>query len=129
MAARRRTITSLQVDAARAFDYCRRGIEEKTLAPWNGAPAGWIDNFYRRRGYIPALREGEEETDPNVHGFERRQPIAVTLGTAYDEWCLSRIASFRGDEENAAKYLRLSYRMKPTPLLGSVSRPSIKQWT
>ena len=102
----------LSVDADRAFDYCRRGIEEKTLAPWNGAPAGWIDDFYRRRGYIPALREGEEETDPNVHGFERRQPIAVTLGTAYDEWCLSRIAAFRGDKENAAKYLRLSYNYR-----------------
>ncbi|MBO7498931.1 MAG: GH92 family glycosyl hydrolase [Bacteroidaceae bacterium] len=102
----------LKVDADRAFDYCRRGIEEKTLAPWNGAPAGWIDDFYRRRGYIPALREGEEETDPNVHGFERRQPIAVTLGTAYDEWCLSRIAAFRGDKENAAKYLRLSYNYR-----------------
>lgn len=102
----------LSVDADRAFDYCRRGIEEKTLAPWNGAPAGWIDDFYRRRGYIPALREGEEETDPNVHGFERRQPIAVTLGTAYDEWCLSRIADFRGDKENAAKYLRLSYNYR-----------------
>ena len=102
----------LKVDADRAFDYCRRGIEEKTLAPWNGAPAGWIDDFYRRRGYIPALREGEEETDPNVHGFERRQPIAVSLGTAYDEWCLSRIADFRGDKENAAKYLRLSYNYR-----------------
>jgi predicted alpha-1,2-mannosidase len=102
----------LSVDADRAFDYCRRGIEEKTLAPWNGAPAGWIDDFYRRRGYIPALREGEEETDPNVHGFERRQPIAVTLGTAYDEWCLSRIADLRGDKENAAKYLRLSYNYR-----------------
>ena len=102
----------LQVDADRAFEYCRRGIEEKTLAPWCGNPAGWIDDFYKQHGYIPALNEGEKETDPNVHGFENRQPVAVTLGTSYDEWCLSRIAQWRGDEENRQKYLRLSYNYR-----------------
>ena len=102
----------LQVDADRAFEYCRRGIEEKTLAPWCGNPAGWIDDFYKQHGYIPALNEGEQETDPNVHGFEKRQPVAVTLGTSYDEWCLSRIAQWRGDEENRQKYLRLSYNYR-----------------
>ena len=102
----------LKVDADRAFDYCRRGIEEKTLAPWCGKPAGWIDQFYKEHGYIPALHEGEQETDPNVHGFEKRQPVAVTLGTSYDEWCLSRIAQWRGDEEAQRKYLRLSYNYR-----------------
>lgn len=102
----------LQVDADRAFEYCRRGIEEKTLAPWCGNPAGWIDDFYKQHGYIPALNEGEKETDPNVHGFEKRQPVAVTLGTSYDEWCLSRIAQWRGDEANRQKYLRLSYNYR-----------------
>ena len=102
----------LKVDADRAFEYCRKGIEEKTLAPWSGNPAGWIDNFYKEHGYIPALRDGEKENDPNVSGFEKRQPIAVTLGTAYDEWCLSRIAEFRGDTEAKDKYLRLSYNYR-----------------
>ena len=103
----------LEVDAERAFEYCRRGIEEKTLAPWSGRPAGdGIDKFYKEKGYIPALAKGEEETDPNVHGFEKRQPVAVTLGTSYDEWCLSRIAEFLGKEEEAAKYLALSYNYR-----------------
>lgn len=102
----------LRVDADRAFEYCRKGIEEKTLAPWCGKPAGWIDDFYKQHGYIPALREGEEETDPNVHGFEKRQPVAVTLGTSYDEWCLSRIAQWRGDEDARKKYLQLSYNYR-----------------
>ena len=102
----------LKVDADRAFEYCRKGIEEKTLAPWCGKPAGWIDAFYKEHGYIPALHEGEEETDPNVHGFEKRQPVAVTLGTSYDEWCLSRIAQWRGDQDNQQKYLRLSYNYR-----------------
>ena len=102
----------LRVDADRAFEYCRKGIEEKTLAPWCGKPAGWIDDFYKQHGYIPALREGEEETDPNVHGFEKRQPVAVTLGTSYDEWCLSRIAQWRGDDDARKKCLQLSYNYR-----------------
>ena len=102
----------LKVDAKRAFEYCRKGIEEKTLAPWSGRPAGWIDDFYKENGYIPALRKGEEEIDPNVSGFEKRQPVAVTLGTSYDEWCLSRIAEFMGDKDLQQKYLKLSYNYR-----------------
>lgn len=102
----------LKVDAKRAFEYCRKGIEEKTLAPWSGEPAGYIDDFYKENGYIPALRKGEEETDPNVSGFEKRQPVAVTLGTSYDEWCLSRIAEYMGDKDLQQKYLKLSYNYR-----------------
>lgn len=83
----------LDVDKKKAFEYSRKALEEKTLAPWSGKRAGWIDDFYKQNGYIPALHPGEKETDPNVHPFEKRQPIAVTLGTSYDEWCLSRIAN------------------------------------
>ena len=82
----------LQVDKKKAFEYSRKALEEKTLAPWSGAKAGWIDDFYKQHGYIPALNPGEKETDPNVNSWEKRQPIAVTLGTSYDEWCLSQIA-------------------------------------
>lgn len=103
----------LGVDAERGFEYCRRGIEEKTLAPWCGNAAGQgIDKFYREKGYIPALAPGEAETDPNVQGFEKRQPVAVTLGTSYDEWCLSRIAEFLGKKDEADKYLKLSYNYR-----------------
>ncbi len=94
----------LRVDVAKAYEACRKGIEEKTLAPWSGAPAGWIDAFYRDNGYIPALRPGEVETDPNVHPFEKRQPVAVTLGTSYDQWCLSRIAEALGRSGEAGHY-------------------------
>lgn len=102
----------LKVDAKRAYEYCRKGIEEKTLAPWSGNKAGWIDDFYKKNGYIPALKDYEPEFDPNVSGFEKRQPIAVSLGTAYDEWCLSRIATFLGKKEEQRHYeqLALNYR-------------------
>lgn len=84
----------LHVDAPKAFEACRKAIEEKTLAPWSGAKAGPLDVFYHEHGYIPAICEGDVETDPNVNAHEKRQPVAVTLGTSYDEWCLSRIADY-----------------------------------
>ena len=96
----------LKVDAKRGYEYSRKALEEKTLAPWSGNPAGWIDDFYKQHGYIPALRDGEKETDPNVSDFEKRQPVAVTLGTAYDEWCLSRIASYLNKNKEASYYER-----------------------
>ncbi len=36
-------------------------------------------------GYFPALASGEEEVVSEVHSFEKRQAVAVTLGTVYDE--------------------------------------------
>lgn len=102
----------LQVDIPNAYEACRKGMEEKTLAPWSSAAAGWLDEFYKQNGYIPALKEGEKETDPNVHPFEKRQPIAVTLGTAYDQWCLSRIAEALDMKEEAAYYLQCSHNYR-----------------
>ena len=95
----------LKLDLAKAYEACQKGIEEKTLVPWSDAPAGWLDKFYREHGYIPALQAGEKENDPNVTPWEKRQPIAVTLGTAYDQWCLHLLATALGKTEEAAYYL------------------------
>lgn len=87
-------VMGLNFDLKAAYDACRRAIEEKSLAPWSGnTKAGYLNNFYEKHGYIPALREDEEEFDPEVNAFEKRQPVAVTLGTAYDDWCLSKLAT------------------------------------
>ena len=47
-------------DLEKAYLVCKKGIEEKTLAPWSGKPAGWLDDFYKKNGYIPALAPGEK---------------------------------------------------------------------
>lgn len=91
----------LNIDTLRAYEACRKAITEKTLAPWSSTPSGYIDEYYKEHGYIPALQEGEPETDPNVNAFEKRQPIAVTLGTSYDDWCLSRLAAALGKTDDA----------------------------
>lgn len=99
-------------DLAEAYQVSKAAITEKTLAPWSSKPAGVLDQFYKDRGYFPSLAPDEEETAPEVHGWERRQPIAVTLGTVYDEWCLSVIAEALGKKEDAKYFSErsLNYR-------------------
>ena len=99
-------------DLEKAYLACKKGIEEKTLLPWSGAPAGVLDDFYKEHGYMPALYPGEKETVANVNAFEKRQPVAVTLGTSYDEWCLSGIAKALGKTADAEHYAKcaLNYR-------------------
>lgn len=99
-------------DVALAYDACRKGIEEKTLAPWSGKPAGELDRFFKENGYIPALGRGEKETVAEVDGWEKRQPVAVTLGTSYDQWCLSQIAAYLGNKQDESKYLKASYNYR-----------------
>lgn len=95
-------------DLELAYEACRKGITEKTLIPWSGDKAGVLDDFYKKNGYFPALKQGEKENVENVNGFEKRQPVAVTLGTVYDEWCLSQIAKHIGKKEDYSYFLKRS---------------------
>lgn len=99
-------------DLERAYEASRRAITEKTLAPWSGAPAGELDEFYQEHGYIPALRPDEEEYIPEVQEHEKRQPVPVTLGTAYDEWCLAQIAQELGKEDDHERFLSDAYNYR-----------------
>jgi len=87
-------------DMDKAYLACKKGITEKTLAPWSSYKGGELNEFYKEHGYIPALYPGEKETMPEVHSWEKRQPVAVTLGTVYDEWCLAQIAKSMGNDED-----------------------------
>ena len=91
-----------------AYQYCKAGITEKTLAPWSPAKAGSLDKFYKDNGYFPALAVGEKESVPEVHSWEKRQPVAVTLGTVYDEWCLGKIAQQLNKKDESAYFLNRS---------------------
>jgi predicted alpha-1,2-mannosidase len=99
-------------DLGKAYEACKKGITEKTLAPWSGKPAGELDKFFNEHGYIPALKENEKETIPEVNSFEKRQPVAVTLGTSYDLWCLSQIAKELGKTEEYQYFLKGSYNYR-----------------
>lgn len=96
----------------KAYIASKAAITEKTLAPWSGMPAGELDKFYVDHGYFPALRDDQVETAPEVHVFERRQPIAVTLGTSYDQWCLAEIAKDLGKTADAEYFAKASFNYR-----------------
>jgi len=98
------------VDAACKAAY--NNLKVKTVVAWSGNRAGILDEFFWDKGYFPALKDGEKEFDPNVHSFEKRQPIAVSLGTAYDCWCMSQLAKAAGQDEWAKYFLEHSYNYR-----------------
>lgn len=95
-----------------AYKAGKKAVTEKTLAPWSGAPAGELDAFHDKHGYFPALKRGQDEYVPEVQEHEKRQPVPVTLGTAYDEWCLAQIARELGmdDDYNYFRSRAYNYR-------------------
>lgn len=103
-------VKGLKVDIPAALESSCKALTEKTLAPWSGAAASELDRFFWENGYVAALRPGEPETDPVVNDFEKRQPVAVTLGTAYDCWCLSILARAAGNSVLAEQFEGYSRR-------------------
>jgi predicted alpha-1,2-mannosidase len=86
-------------DLENAYRASKGAITEKTLAPWSSMTAGELDNFYK-------------EHVPEVHSFENRQPVAVTLGTSYDHWCLAQLAAELGYEEDAGYFMEASFNYR-----------------
>lgn len=99
-------------DIRKAYLAAKGAITEKTLAPWSGKPAGKLDDFFKEKGYIPALYPNEKETIPEVNGFEKRQPVAVTLGTSYDLWCLAQLANELGMKSDYELFMKQSFNYR-----------------
>ena len=99
-------------DAEAVYAGLRKTAMEGSRIPWYVGPATELDQFYLDKGYFPALAQGQQEWVPQVHGFERRQAVSVTLDHAYDDWCLAQLAQALGHREDAAVLRRraLFYR-------------------
>lgn len=97
---------------AAAYTAAERTMQEKSYLPWTRIPKGPLSQQLDERGYMPALRPGERESDPRVTLWEKRQSVAVSLAAAYDYWTLSQLAKFAGHDEEAARYLRRSYNYR-----------------
>jgi predicted alpha-1,2-mannosidase len=88
-------------DVEKAYEGVRKNLMEGTFIPWRqGTPRRPIDYFYHENGYFPCLHPGEEETELQMDGFEKRQGVAVTLGISYDFWALSELAMELGKKED-----------------------------
>ena len=99
-------------DLEAAYNACKGALMEKSLIPWVRVPNTELDLFYQEKGYFPALKPGEEECVKEVNSFEKRQPVAVTLGTCYDDWCLSQIAKELGKDDDYHYFLKRSYNYR-----------------
>ena len=99
-------------DLEAAYEACKSALTEKSLLPWTKIPNTALDTFYREKGYFPALKPGEKEYIPEVHSWEKRQSVAVTLGTSYDYWCLSQMAKALGKEDDYTYFLKGSYNYR-----------------
>jgi predicted alpha-1,2-mannosidase len=99
-------------DLTAAYKACKAALTEKSLLPWRKVPNTALDLFYQEKGYYPALKEGETEYIKEVNPGEKRQSVAVTLGTCYDDWCLSQIALELGEQEDYQYFLARSHNYR-----------------
>ncbi len=92
-------------DVNKAYEGIKKNMTKATFIPWRqGTPRLEIDDFYHDNGYFPALHPGQEETEPMMDSFEKRQSVAVTLGISYDFWSLAELSNELGKKEDYIKF-------------------------
>ncbi len=89
----------------KAYEGIKKNLTEGTFIPWRqGITRRPIDDFFHRNGYFPSLAKGQEETEPMMDGFEKRQPVSVTLGMSYDFWAMTELAKELKLQSDVVKY-------------------------
>lgn len=83
-------------DLKTIYEGLKKNALERTMLPDVNAPKTLLDDFYQEQGYFPALRETDQETEPVVSGFYRRQAVAITLENSTDDYCISKLAGELG---------------------------------
>jgi predicted alpha-1,2-mannosidase len=99
----RKGLKDYNVDSA--YEGIKKNLMKGTFIPWRqGTPRRPIDDFYHENGYFPSLAIGEKETEPQMDGFEKRQPVPVTLGISYDFWALAQLAKELGHDDEYEQF-------------------------
>lgn len=97
----------------KAFEGIKKNLTEETFIPWRqGLPKQLIDDFFHEKGFFPALRIGQPETEPMVDDFEKRQAVAVTLGISYDAWTLAQLAKELGKSKDYQHFTKMGNNYK-----------------
>lgn len=89
-------VKGITFDLETAYEGVRKNVFGRSMLPWVNAPSTELDEIYYKKGFFPALRPGEPETVKEVHGFEGRQAVAVTLEHSYTDWCAKILAQAAG---------------------------------
>lgn len=87
-------------DVETAYQAVKKNAVEHTKLPWAEGEKTDLDVCYEEKGFFPALKPGEAETEEKAHPFERRQAVSVTLEHAYDDWCAAQLARALSKEED-----------------------------
>lgn len=93
-------------DLKKAYEGLKKNSLEATLLPWRNGPATSLDHFYNQHGYMPALPPGAPDPVKEVHHFEKRQAVSVTLENSYDDWCIAQLAGVLNNPEDKALFLK-----------------------
>jgi predicted alpha-1,2-mannosidase len=94
-------------DTGAALEGMLKSAEKATMLPSRNGPKGALEDFYNEKGYYPALRSEEPETDTTVlgdRGQRRGSTVSITLLHSYDAWALSEMAKELGNSDVAARF-------------------------
>lgn len=109
--AKRKGIEGFDLDIA--YEGMKKTLTGATYLPWRqGHEKVAIDYFYDINGYYPALHPDEDETEPLVDTFEKRQSVAISLGMSFDAWCLAELAKDMNKTEDYNKFKSISTNYK-----------------
>ncbi len=118
-------------DVPQAYAAMRKRLTEATSLPWRNGPLTELDHVYADKGFFPALRPGENETVPEVHPFEGRQAVAVTLECSYDAYAVALMARELGHQQDYLTFLERArnYRNLYNPANGFMApRSADGEW-
>lgn len=105
-------VKNIAFDLETAYAGVRKNVFERTMLPWVSAPATELDEHYYKHGFFPALTPGASETVSEVHDFEARQAVSVTLEHSYTDWCAYILANALGKTQDAEILLKRSQNYK-----------------
>jgi len=107
-------------DVEKAYAGMKKNATEVTMIPWRNGPLTGIDSIYSEKGFFPALPLGAKEWIPQVHSFEKRQAVSVTLEHCWDDWCLAQMAGELNKPDDQKYFSRRSenYRNLYDPGIG-----------
>ncbi|MCL5035374.1 MAG: GH92 family glycosyl hydrolase [Bacteroidetes bacterium] len=99
-------------DVEKAYEAMKKEALHATMLPWRRGPMTDLGRTYLEKGFFPALKEGEQETNPEVHPFERRQAVSVTLEASYDDWCIAQMAKALGHTADYELFMKMAHNYR-----------------
>ena len=93
-------------DVEKAYANMKVEFLESTKLPWRKGPYTQLDSFYIKNGFFPAIAPGKQEWVPQVHPFEKRQSVTVTLQAAYESWCVAQVAKGLGKTDDYEYFMK-----------------------